>query len=79
MTEQNAVALIGTSLPNQNDKNQNLILKRRTHSTASIAKKTKPAKPIYLDRAPNKQKAAPSINQPMTDQEDFNNEDSSQF
>ncbi|WP_436868891.1 hypothetical protein [Acinetobacter courvalinii] len=71
--EQNDDALIGTSLPNHNDKKQNLILKRRTCSTVRIAKKTKPAKPIYINLTPKMQKVALSSDQPMTDQDDPNN------
>lgn len=73
-TEQNDDALIGTSLPNQNEKKQNLVLKRRTHSTAPIAKRTKSAKSIYINLTAKMQKVAPSTSQPVTDQEDLNKE-----
>lgn len=68
-TEQNDDALIGTSLPKQN-----LVLKRRTHSTAPIAKRTKSAKSIYINLTSKMQKVAPSTSQPVTDQEDLNKE-----
>lgn len=77
MTEQNADVFIGTSLPTQSGRDLLLNLKKHRKSPAQIAKKNKPAKPIYLDPASNKQKAAPSINQLMTNQEDLNNENSS--
>lgn len=75
MTEQNDDALIGTRLPNQHKKEPLLNIKRHRKSTAQVAKRTKPAKPIYLNLTPNMQKAASSIDQPMTDQEELNNED----
>ncbi|MDC5024960.1 hypothetical protein OHW20_07890 [Acinetobacter baumannii] len=74
-TEQNADVLIGTSLPNRNDKKQNLKLKRHTRSTARIAKKTKPAKPIYINLIPKMQKVTLSTDQPITDQDNLNNKD----
>ncbi|AUM27083.1 hypothetical protein BVD86_09365 [Acinetobacter pittii] len=75
MIEQNDNALTETSLPTQHGKELLINLKKHRKSTAPITQKIKPAKPIYLDPASNKQKAALSINQPMPYHDDHNNEE----
>ncbi|MDR6798347.1 hypothetical protein [Acinetobacter calcoaceticus] len=72
ISERNHDALIGTPLPNQNDKNQNPILKRRTHSTAQVVKGTSKSVSISLTaRNPNSKPA----NEKIAGQDDLNKKD----
>jgi len=71
ISERNHDALIGTPLPNKNDKNQNPILKRRTYSTAQVVKGTSKSVSISLTaRNPNSKPA----NEKIADQDDLNKE-----
>lgn len=71
-TEQNDDALIGTSLPNQNEKKPLLQLNRHKKSSVIVSKGA-PAKCINLVENTNRRKSR--TGQPMTNQDDLNKED----
>jgi len=72
MIEQNDDALIGTSLPDQDDREPLLKLNRHKKSSVIVFKGT-PAKCINLVAKTNRRK--PRTSQPITNQDDLNNKD----
>ncbi|WP_228294107.1 hypothetical protein [Acinetobacter pittii] len=72
MTEQNDGALIGTSLPNQDNNEPLLNLKRRTYSSAQVVKRVYKNVSIPLTARTSNHKPT---NETIVDQDDLNKED----